>query len=63
MGHIEDARRRRAHRSWAASGPSEAAQSWPMSTNDNHQAHEPTAPEQQKTHVAKIPGNTQGKKK
>lgn len=33
--------------SWAVPGPSEAARQWPMTTNDDHQAHEPTAPEQQ----------------
>ncbi|GAA2190725.1 hypothetical protein GCM10009787_00900 [Streptomyces bangladeshensis] len=34
---------RRALRSWAVSGPSEAAQQWPMTTNDDHQAHESIA--------------------
>ncbi|WP_316741813.1 restriction endonuclease [Streptomyces sp. MK7] len=34
-------------RSWAVPGPSEVARQWPMTTNDDHQEHEPTAPHQQ----------------
>lgn len=35
----------RSGRSWAVPGPSEVAQQRPMTTNDDGQAHEPTAPE------------------
>ncbi len=41
--------------SWAVPGPSEAARQWPMTTNDDHQAHEPTAPEQQKPSSPRFP--------
>lgn len=37
----------RARQGWAVSGPSEVARQWPMTTNDDHQAHKPTAPDQQ----------------
>lgn len=40
---------------WAVSGPSEDAQQWPTMTNDHHQAHEPTVPDQQKPSSPRSP--------
>jgi hypothetical protein len=55
LGASKVAAVRRPRRSWAVSAPSEVAQEWPMTANDDHQAHEPTAPKQQKPSSPRSP--------
>lgn len=47
---------------WAVSGPSEGARQWPMTTNDDHQAYEPTAPEQRKPSSPRSPARPRARR-
>jgi hypothetical protein len=49
-------------RGWAVSGPPEAAQQRPKTTNDDNQAHGPIASDQQDIQLTEMPDKTQGKK-